>query len=210
MTQRFVEGLLLGRFPKGGGPNEIADRRMRLGSLLARGCRSEARKIILSTLDARGRLDELPFMAEMFRYCGRTFQVSKRAHKTCDPAVGIIGRSMTNTVHLENLRCDGAAHDGCEADCLIFWKEAWLKRVDAKTAASELAPAQGNGLSMDARSAEETIRSGGKIAPAPGESEPPRCQNTQVKFASQARSNGGTRASTSRTTHPVTSGCGNW
>jgi hypothetical protein len=26
-------------------------------------------------------------------------------------------------------RCDGSAHGGCEAGCLIFWKEAWLKRV---------------------------------------------------------------------------------
>jgi len=141
---------------------------------------------ILRTLDARGQLDELPFMTEMLRYCGRTFQVSKRAHKTCDPAVGIIGRSMANAVHLENLRCDGAAHDGCEADCLIFWKEAWLKRVDANSAAAESAPAGGNGPPTDGRCTEEMIRSGGKIAPAPGESEPTYvCQNTQVKFASQ-------------------------
>ncbi len=141
---------------------------------------------ILGTLDPRGQLDELPFMAEMLRYCGRTFQVSKRAHKTCDPAVGIIGRGMTNAVHLENLRCDGAAHDGCEADCLIFWKEAWLKRVDANTATAEPASAQDNGLSPGARCTEETIRSSGKVAPAPGESEPTYvCQNTQVKFASQ-------------------------
>src|SRR5215470_429840 len=87
---------------------------------------------ILSTLDAKGRLDELPFMPEMLRYCGTTMRVGKRAHKTCDPALGIGGRKMESTVHLENIRCDGSAHDGCEAGCLIFWKEAWLKLLDGK------------------------------------------------------------------------------
>ena len=90
---------------------------------------------VLSTLDASGRLDELPFMPEMLQYCGMKMRVSKRAHKTCDPALGIGGRKMADAVHLENIRCDGSAHDGCEAGCLIFWKEAWLKRVDDKDTA---------------------------------------------------------------------------
>src|SRR4029077_14974880 len=36
------------------------------------------------------------------------------------------GRRVDRAVHL-NTRCDGAAHGGCQAGCLIFWKEAWLK-----------------------------------------------------------------------------------
>jgi hypothetical protein len=36
---------------------------------------------------------------------------------------------MKAAVHLEGLRCDGAAHGGCQAACLFFWKEAWLKPV---------------------------------------------------------------------------------
>ena len=86
---------------------------------------------ILATLDANGRLDEMPFMPEMLKYCGARMMVGKRAHKTCDPALGIGGRKMANTVHLSNIRCNGAAHDGCEAGCLIFWKEAWLKRIES-------------------------------------------------------------------------------
>ena len=39
---------------------------------------------ILRTLDATGRLDGLPFMPQMFQYCGQRFKVFKRAHKTCD------------------------------------------------------------------------------------------------------------------------------
>lgn len=82
---------------------------------------------ILATLDAQGRLDELPFMPEMFRYCGQRFEVMARAHKTCDTVNRTGGRRMEATVHLKELRCDGAAHDGCEAACLVFWKVAWLK-----------------------------------------------------------------------------------
>ena len=85
---------------------------------------------ILATLDHQGQLDGLPFMPEMFVHCGRRLSVSKRAHKTCDPSLGMVGRKMRDAVHLEGVRCDGQAHDGCEAGCLIFWKTAWLRRVD--------------------------------------------------------------------------------
>ncbi len=85
---------------------------------------------ILATLDENGRLDAMPFMPEMLEYCGRRFRVYKSAHKTCD-TVQNRGRlrSLTTTVHLEGLRCHGAAHGGCEAECLLFWKDAWLKPV---------------------------------------------------------------------------------
>jgi hypothetical protein len=36
---------------------------------------------------------------------------------------------MHDAVHLEGLRCDGSAHGGCQAGCLLFWKEVWLERV---------------------------------------------------------------------------------
>jgi hypothetical protein len=35
---------------------------------------------------------------------------------------------MSNTVFLDDVRCDGAAHGGCAAQCRVYWKEAWLKR----------------------------------------------------------------------------------
>jgi hypothetical protein len=84
---------------------------------------------ILATLDQNGCLDGLPFMPEMFVYCGRRLRVYKRAHKTCDTINFTGGRRMSNAVHLANIRCDGQAHGGCQAECLIFWKEAWLKRI---------------------------------------------------------------------------------
>ena len=92
---------------------------------------------ILATLDKNAQLDGLPFMPEMFAFCGREFQVFKRAHKTCDPPNGLDGRRMLHTVHLEGARCDGNAHDGCQARCLIFWKESWLERIAEEQAPTE-------------------------------------------------------------------------
>jgi len=89
-----------------------------------------SREEILATLDERGCLDGAPFMPEMLSYCNRKFLVFKRADKTCDPAHEPWSiRRVKDSVHLENLRCDGRQHGGCQAGCLIFWKEAWLKRT---------------------------------------------------------------------------------
>ncbi len=84
---------------------------------------------ILSTLDESGRLDAQPFMPEMIEYCGRRFKVRASAHKTCDTVDHSGARRMEDTVHLEDLRCSGREHGGCQAECLLFFKEAWLKRV---------------------------------------------------------------------------------
>ncbi len=84
---------------------------------------------ILATLDEHGRLENLPFMPEMLEYCGRKFRVFKRADKTCDNIQAWSIRRMKNVVHLEGVRCDGMGHGGCQAGCLIFWKEAWLRRA---------------------------------------------------------------------------------
>jgi len=81
---------------------------------------------VMSSLDGDGKLDGLPFMPEMLAFCGRRLRVSKRADNTC--ALGQ-PRRIENTVHLDQLRCDGSAHRGCEAGCLFLWKEAWLRRV---------------------------------------------------------------------------------
>jgi hypothetical protein len=95
---------------------------------------------IMRTLDEHQALDGLPFMPEMLPYCGKRYRVYKSAHKTCDTIDKYVIRRMEATVHLEGLRCDGAGHGGCEAACLIFWKEAWLKRADGPATAVTQAP----------------------------------------------------------------------
>ncbi len=91
---------------------------------------------ILATLDSDGRLDGMPFMPEMFAFCGRRFQVYKRAHKTCDTVFPVRGRRVSEAVHLDT-RCDGSAHGGCQASCLLFWKSAWLIPVNGNSPAAD-------------------------------------------------------------------------
>lgn len=103
--------------------NSDVDHPLRVGELV------EIRSLdeIVATLDQDGRLDGMPFMPEMAAFCGQRATVAKRAHKTCDGHGHI--RWLDDSVHLEGLHCDGSAHGGCQARCLIFWKSAWLKRV---------------------------------------------------------------------------------
>jgi hypothetical protein len=100
----------------------------REGSQLKAGdwIRVRTKEEILATLDQNGELDGMPFMPEMLAFCGKRFQVYKRAHKTCDTVFPVRGRRLQRTVHLST-RCDGKAHGGCQAGCLLFWKEAWLR-----------------------------------------------------------------------------------
>lgn len=104
------------------------DRSRRLGLRAGEWVEVRSKAEVLQTLDADGRLDGLPFQPEMLDYCGRRLRVWKVAHKTCDTINKTGGRSMANAVHLEGVRCDGSAHGNCQANCLLFWKEAWLKR----------------------------------------------------------------------------------
>jgi hypothetical protein len=102
----------------------------------------KSRDEILATLDENGCIDGLPFMPEMLRFCGQKLSVRALAHKTCETALKTgKGRRLSATVHLANLRCDGSAHGGCQAECALFWKDAWLKPAGL-TPAAEPAPAQ--------------------------------------------------------------------
>lgn len=100
---------------------------LRIGELVE--VRSEDE--ILATLDESGALDGLPFMPEMLAFCGQRLRVEKRADKACDTINYSGSRRMYDTVLLDGGRCTGAGHGGCQAACLLFWKEAWLKRVDS-------------------------------------------------------------------------------
>jgi hypothetical protein len=85
---------------------------------------------VLATLDLDGKLDAMPFMPEMLPFCGKRFRVFKRADKTCDNIMPWNMRRVKHAVHLTDVRCNGGAHDNCDAGCLIYWHEAWLKRVE--------------------------------------------------------------------------------
>lgn len=131
----------------------------------------KSRDEILATLDAGGGLQALPFMPEMLQYCGKRFRVHKSAHKTCTPPQVII-RLMEDAVHLEGLRCDGAAHGGCQAGCLLFFKTAWLRRVDDGGTAVAAAPS--------ASDVPEVLARGTRPPGEPDDGELYRCQSTEL------------------------------
>ena len=125
-------------------PRSTLSRQLSLGLHAGDWAVVRSKEEILATLDASGRLDGLPFQPEMFALCGRRMRVYKAAHKTCDSSSHRTGgRRMHDTVHLEGGRCDGSAHDGCQADCVFFWKEAWLRRADAPDAARPVPAGRG-------------------------------------------------------------------
>lgn len=138
---------------------------------------------IFATLDEKGRLDSMPFMPEMLQFCGQRLRVHKSAHKTCDTVFPIRGRRVDSAVHLDT-RCSGEAHGGCQAGCLIFWKEAWLKPVDGAAAATPVR------IEHAASSEPDPIDSalqGCTTVPGEVDANGPRyvCQATQLPYATK-------------------------
>jgi len=134
---------------------------------------------IFATLDGQGRLDSLPFMPEMLQYCGRTFRVANRADKVCDTSHLTGSRRIPGTVFLDGLRCDGKAHGGCQAECLLFWKEAWLRRPSERPAKVDSAtPAALDAVLTRNTQVDSTPEAGGATECLY------RCQATQMHAAS--------------------------
>jgi len=142
---------------------------------------------ILRTLDSNGQLEGMPFMPEMFNFCGKRLQVYKRAHKTCDTVFPVRGRRVESAVHLET-RCDGSAHDGCQASCLIFWKELWLKPVSAPSNnVTDVLPgsqlqAENNGSAANP-TMESAVWAGTRVTGQHGSEPVYVCQATRLPYA---------------------------
>jgi hypothetical protein len=133
---------------------------------------------ILATLDVGAAVGRMPFMPEMLRHAGRRYTVSCRVEKICDTVAATGSRRMHDTVFLEDLRCDGASHGGCQQGCRLYWNEAWLRRVDDQSGAiptaSEESTAAAVKLEHLAQAGTRTVR---EIEGKP--SEVWRCQVTE-------------------------------
>jgi hypothetical protein len=126
--------------------------KLRVGDLVE----VKAPREILATLDERGTYQALPFMPEMLAYCGKRFSVYKRAEKVCDTIDKTGIRRMKEAVLLTEIRCDGQAHGGCDARCMLIWKEAWLKRVGSSSGHEPVLMSVGSAPNTTA--AEDTLR----------------------------------------------------
>jgi hypothetical protein len=133
---------------------------------------------ILSTLDGSDALGNMPFMPEMLRHTGRRYTVSRRVDKICDTVSASGSRRLHSTVYLDDLRCDGSAHGGCQAGCKLYWKEDWLRRVDTAAETADVVEEPSSALEALAEAGTRTTR----------ESETEevwRCQATEALDASE-------------------------
>ena len=97
---------------------------------------------------------------------------------------GPAGLRLKNTVHLDGLRCDGAAYGGCQAGCLIFWRTEWLKPVADAGRRSNA----GTGADMDAAlqggCTEEDVWAATRAKAQPDPLDPVYvCQATRLPYA---------------------------
>lgn len=130
---------------------------------------------ILATLDENAATDALPFMPEMLRFAGRRFTVSAHALKLCDTrSDGTGNRLFHDTVYLEDLRCDGSGHDGCQAGCRLLWRTDWLRPVSDDEPAPEEDEAAATELARRAQAATKR------------DEQTYRCQATELAAASEA------------------------
>jgi hypothetical protein len=90
---------------------------------------------ILATLDSSGALDGVPFMPEMAAFCERRATVLRRVHKLNDWVHGTGLTRIDDVVQLDIARCTGSAHGGCQSNCRIRWKEAWLRQPSGRASA---------------------------------------------------------------------------
>ena len=135
---------------------------------------------IFATLDGDA-IDDMPFMAEMLRHTGKRYTVSRRVDKICDTVTKTGSRRMLSTVYLEDLRCDGSAHGGCQASCRLYWKEHWLRRVNVEAAAPAAPQEPHAELEAALEAGSHTVREGDT-------EETWRCQNTEaLRATSQLR-----------------------
>jgi hypothetical protein len=118
----------------------------------------------------------MPFMPEMIRHVGRRYKVTRRVDKICDTIAATGSRRMYGTVYLEDLRCDGSSHGGCQAGCKLYWKEGWLRRVGEGQSAVDAIDEECTNLERIAETATRTVREISEVW---------RCQATEAFNASE-------------------------
>ena len=122
-----------------------------------------------------------PSCRRCWPFAAKSIPVQARADSTCDTVSASGMRQMERMVHLNGLRCDGAAHGGCQAGCLLFWKEAWLQAIDAGSGSRATSPNGNGAVGRDRAWLEATaIQSATDESPIRY-----RCQATELKRASR-------------------------
>jgi hypothetical protein len=129
---------------------------------------------IFATLDARGESDGIPFMPEMLKHIGKQYRIAQCAIKLCH----LDGTTLLppGAFYLDQVRCDGSAHGGCQAECRLIWREEWLRPATPRS------PRSGGDTTHEHLG---QLVAANTTAAAVGGSEQPvwRCQATQIARA---------------------------
>lgn len=139
---------------------------------------------ILATLDEDGRTNGLPFMPEMVASAGRRFRIHRRIDKINDMIQRSGRRRVDDAVTLEGVRCDGALHGGCQAECQIIWHESWLR----PTSGGAVHESQPGDAEATAQLRDLTERAAVREATQPAGATTYMCQITELREASHPMS----------------------
>jgi hypothetical protein len=105
--------------------------------------------------------------------------VKAQVARACDTINYTGVRRMRDTVVLDDIRCSGSAHGECQAQCLIYWKEAWLRSASTEVATNE---DRDEAFEQLERLASANVRGADSASDQPSY----RCQATELLRASDA------------------------
>jgi hypothetical protein len=83
---------------------------------------------IMATLSPENRNRGMWFDGEMLPYVGKRFRVSGRIERIIHEKEGRMIK-LNDCVTLEGAICGGIYHRFCQRAVLLYWREAWLRRV---------------------------------------------------------------------------------
>lgn len=89
----------------------------------------KSREEIEATLTRDGKNRGLSFELEMLDYCGRRCQVATPLRKIISEQTGEMIR-LNGTVILHEATCQGTCARNCPRGNHLYWREAWLKRLE--------------------------------------------------------------------------------
>jgi hypothetical protein len=76
----------------------------------------------------------------MLRYCGRRGRVLRRVEHIIDEKTGRMLTIKADCIIIEGFICTGDYHRFCPRSIYPYWRESWLKRVEAPSEPAPAAP----------------------------------------------------------------------
>jgi hypothetical protein len=117
-------GLIVGRTAKAS--------KGELGLKVGDWVRVKSQDEVRAALDPKSRNRGLSFEPEMTRYLGSVHRVAQVVERIIDEQKGRMVH-LDRTVVLDQLYCEGLCNKACPRKNPLFWREAWLERVESPT-----------------------------------------------------------------------------